>query len=87
MAKTAASLNEASLPTLFDPRDNMLAPAAMSLANPLLAAAAPIRPEECPPCFNCQLDAFPCSHFAPCNSYDGLCTCPPGFAGNNCSEP
>ncbi|KAI8604700.1 putative ABC transporter [Dissophora ornata] len=49
--------------------------------------AVPRRPEDCPPCFNCLLDAFPCSHFAPCNSYDGRCSCPPGFAGDNCSVP
>jgi hypothetical protein len=62
----------------------------MSIANPLMATAveaAPRRPEDCPPCFNCLLDAFPCSHFAPCNAYDGRCTCPPGFAGDNCSVP
>ncbi|KAK3842498.1 MAG: hypothetical protein J3R72DRAFT_368062 [Linnemannia gamsii] len=57
----------------------------MSLANPLLASAN--RPDDCPPCFNCLLDAFPCSHFAPCNAYDGRCSCPPGFAGDNCSVP
>ncbi|KAF9113682.1 hypothetical protein BGX27_001045 [Mortierella sp. AM989] len=60
---------------------------AMSLAIPLLAVAASDRPEGCPPCFNCLLDAFPCSHFSPCNAYDGRCTCPPGFAGDNCSVP
>jgi len=66
--------------------DMMFSPTGMTLANPLLAAA-PRRPEDCPPCFNCLLDAFPCSHFAPCNPYDGRCTCPPGFAGDNCSVP
>ncbi|KAF9570558.1 ATP-binding cassette sub- G member 2 [Mortierella alpina] len=66
--------------------DMMLPPGAMmSLANPLLAGTR--RPEDCPPCFNCLLDAFPCSHFAPCNPYDGRCTCPPGFAGDDCSAP
>ncbi|KAG0023451.1 hypothetical protein BGZ80_009402 [Entomortierella chlamydospora] len=60
---------------------------AMSLASPLLAVVATGRPEDCPPCFNCLLDAFPCSHFSPCNVYDGRCTCPPGFAGDNCSVP
>ncbi|KAG0357734.1 ATP-binding cassette sub- G member 2 [Gamsiella multidivaricata] len=63
----------------------------MSPANPFLASiiagADPRRPEDCPPCFNCLLDAFPCSHFAPCNRYDGRCNCPPGFAGDNCSVP
>ncbi|KAG0304130.1 hypothetical protein BGZ98_005903 [Dissophora globulifera] len=62
----------------------------MSLASPLLASmmmGAPDRPDNCPPCFNCLLDAFPCSHFSPCNSFDGRCSCPPGFAGDNCSVP
>ncbi|KAF9428734.1 hypothetical protein BGZ94_001269 [Podila epigama] len=57
----------------------------ISYANPFLVD--PERPKECPPCFNCQLEAFPCSHFAPCNPYDGRCVCPPGFAGDNCSVP
>lgn len=71
-------------------RSNSINSENTSLANPLMAndvAAAPRRPEDCPPCFNCLLDAFPCSHFAPCNAYDGRCTCPPGFAGDNCSVP
>ncbi|KAK3832080.1 MAG: hypothetical protein JOS17DRAFT_110833 [Linnemannia elongata] len=71
-------------------RSNSINSESTSLANPLMTsdvAAAPRRPEDCPPCFNCLLDAFPCSHFAPCNAYDGRCTCPPGFAGDNCSVP
>src|SRR4051812_3362860 len=27
--------------------------------------------EECPPCFNCLLPAFECTHFASCSEYDG----------------
>ncbi|KAF9920352.1 ATP-binding cassette sub- G member 2 [Linnemannia zychae] len=79
-------LKTASLMAL-SPGDNdmMLPVGSMSLANPLLANV--LRPADCPPCFNCLLDAFPCSHFAPCNPYDGRCTCPPGFAGDNCSVP
>ncbi|KAL1966387.1 hypothetical protein VTN77DRAFT_4529 [Rasamsonia byssochlamydoides] len=45
------------------------------------------RPPECPPCFNCQLDAFQCTQFAPCNKYTGKCLCPPGFGGDDCSTP
>ncbi|KAG0207816.1 hypothetical protein BGX33_006623 [Mortierella sp. NVP41] len=71
----------------FATLDRSLSSSSMSLANPLVAATAPRRPEDCPPCFNCLLEAFPCSHFAPCNAYDGRCTCPPGFAGDNCSIP
>lgn len=55
---------------------------AFSPASPLMAA-----PENCPPCFNCLLPAFPCSHFSTCNQYDGRCSCPPGFGGDNCSVP
>ncbi|KAL2001548.1 hypothetical protein VTN02DRAFT_1598 [Thermoascus thermophilus] len=45
------------------------------------------RPAECPPCFNCQLDAFQCTQFAPCHNYTGKCMCPPGFGGDDCSDP
>ncbi|KAL1990526.1 hypothetical protein VTN49DRAFT_6365 [Thermomyces lanuginosus] len=45
------------------------------------------RPPECPPCFNCQLDAFQCHQFAPCNNYTGKCSCPPGYGGDDCSTP
>lgn len=45
------------------------------------------RPPECPPCFNCQLDKFPCRHFSECNPYTGTCICPPGFGGDDCAEP
>ncbi|KAF9583258.1 ATP-binding cassette sub- G member 2, partial [Lunasporangiospora selenospora] len=62
-------------------------PGGVSLSSPLLYSMDPKRPEDCPPCFNCLLDAFPCSHFAPCNAFDGRCSCPPGFAGDDCSVP
>lgn len=77
-----------AIPIAMDPthsRDVFSAVGGISLANPLLAG--PDRPKDCPPCFNCLLEAFPCSHFAPCNAYDGRCVCPPGFAGDNCSVP
>lgn len=45
------------------------------------------RPDDCPPCFNCQLDAFQCAQFAHCNKYNGQCVCPPGFNGQDCSVP
>ncbi|KAM5445242.1 FAD-dependent urate hydroxylase [Microsporum audouinii] len=45
------------------------------------------RPPECPPCFNCQLDAFKCHQFGKCNKFNGKCDCPPGFGGDDCAEP
>lgn len=45
------------------------------------------RPADCPPCFNCQLDAFQCHQYASCNKFNGKCACPPGFGGEDCSEP
>ncbi len=50
------------------------------------------RPPECPPCpepscFNCQLPKFTCQNFGECNEYDGACTCPTGFGGQDCLAP
>lgn len=42
---------------------------------------------ECPACFNCQLDNYNCTHFAECNTFNGKCSCPPGFGGDDCSVP
>lgn len=44
------------------------------------------RPPECPPCFNCNLEAFQCAQFGTCNKYNGKCSCPPGFGGDDCSK-
>lgn len=43
--------------------------------------------DECPPCFNCMLPGFECLHFANCSQYDGKCSCPPGFGGDDCRQP
>lgn len=45
------------------------------------------RPEDCPPCFNCNLDDFVCHQFANCTKSSGKCACPPGFGGEDCTEP
>ncbi|KAI9825855.1 MAG: hypothetical protein M1832_000796 [Thelocarpon impressellum] len=45
------------------------------------------RPDDCPPCFNCLLPAFGCTQFATCDKYNGKCSCPPGFGGEDCSKP
>ncbi|KAI9335039.1 hypothetical protein DFJ73DRAFT_852417 [Zopfochytrium polystomum] len=45
------------------------------------------RPEECPPCFDCHLQAFPCVHFSTCSDLNGKCVCGAGFGGDDCSTP
>lgn len=45
------------------------------------------RPSDCPPCFNCNLDDFVCHQYANCTKASGKCACPPGFGGEDCSEP
>ncbi|KAI6970506.1 hypothetical protein KC332_g13226 [Hortaea werneckii] len=45
------------------------------------------RPDDCPPCFNCNLDDFTCLQFANCTKSSGKCSCPPGFGGDDCSAP
>lgn len=45
------------------------------------------RPEDCPPCFNCNLEDFTCLQYANCTKSSGKCSCPPGFGGDDCSEP
>jgi hypothetical protein len=45
------------------------------------------RPDGCPPCFNCNLEDFQCHQFAQCTKASGRCNCPPGFGGEDCSEP
>ncbi|KAF9893604.1 hypothetical protein FE257_010916 [Aspergillus nanangensis] len=42
---------------------------------------------ECPACFNCQLEKFQCAQFATCDKFSGKCECPPGFGGDDCSQP
>ncbi|KAF4629027.1 hypothetical protein G7Y89_g9123 [Cudoniella acicularis] len=45
------------------------------------------RPADCPPCFNCLLPAFGCGQYSECNQYNGKCSCPPGFGGDDCFSP
>lgn len=42
---------------------------------------------KCPPCFNCNLPNFECTQFSKCNAFTGMCECPDGFGGMDCSEP
>ena len=42
---------------------------------------------KCPSCFNCNTEADRCHQFATCNKYNGKCSCPSGFGGDDCSEP
>lgn len=41
----------------------------------------------CPRCFDCHYDEFKCQQYADCSSANGKCVCPPGFGGDDCSEP
>lgn len=45
------------------------------------------RPDNCPPCFNCNLENFKCQQFANCTRATGRCACPDGFGGEDCSQP
>jgi hypothetical protein len=45
------------------------------------------RPDDCPPCFNCNLEAFTCHQFANCTAATGRCACPEGWGGEDCSTP
>ncbi|CAG8956711.1 hypothetical protein HYFRA_00012255 [Hymenoscyphus fraxineus] len=45
------------------------------------------RPDNCPPCFNCLLPAFECGQFSDCNKFNGKCSCPPGYGGDDCLQP
>lgn len=45
------------------------------------------RPEDCPPCFNCNLDDFVCQQYGNCTQSSGKCSCPVGFGGEDCSQP
>jgi ABC-type multidrug transport system ATPase subunit len=45
------------------------------------------RPDDCPPCFNCLLPAHTCGQYADCNEFNGKCSCPDGFGGDDCLQP
>ena len=48
------------------------------------------RPDGCPPCpscFDCNKEVDTCIQYASCNKYNGKCSCPPGFGGDDCSQP
>lgn len=37
--------------------------------------------------FNCLLPAFTCGQYSECNQFNGKCSCPPGFGGDDCLSP
>ncbi|KAI9294554.1 putative ABC transporter [Neoconidiobolus thromboides FSU 785] len=43
--------------------------------------------DKCPPCFNCMLTDFKCYNYGVCNPNNGLCSCPIGFDGQDCTLP
>ncbi|EGC42721.1 ATP-binding cassette sub-family G member 2 [Histoplasma capsulatum var. duboisii H88] len=80
----ASILASSSLPWLASAFSNY------SDSSPLLSSRVLLqddRPKDCPPCFNCELEAFQCHQFAACNKYNGKCDCPAGFGGDDCTLP
>lgn len=57
------------------------------LLQPSILSLDDKRPEDCPPCFNCNLDNFVCQQYANCTKSSGKCACPPGFGGEDCGRP
>ena len=45
------------------------------------------RPDDCPPCFNCNLKTFQCHQFSNCTAATGRCSCPAGWGGDDCTTP
>lgn len=45
------------------------------------------RPDNCPPCFDCNSAKFECKQFGTCHKPDGRCECPPGWGREDCLEP
>lgn len=37
--------------------------------------------------FNCLLPAFTCGQYSECNKYNGKCSCPAGYGGDDCLSP
>lgn len=55
--------------------------------DPFQLFAREKRPEDCPPCFNCNLGDFKCMQYGNCTKSSGKCSCPSGFGGEDCSQP
>ncbi|CAG8514342.1 13989_t:CDS:10 [Ambispora leptoticha] len=67
--------------------DSLITPRALYLPQAKRSPLEDSPNKECPPCFDCHLSIFECSHFANCSDFDGKCQCPPGFGGEDCSKP
>ncbi|CAG8558234.1 14293_t:CDS:10 [Cetraspora pellucida] len=78
---------EKFLNSLITPRAAYLPQSHRSPLELGLWQTEPERDPKCPPCFDCHLKDFPCSHFTNCSDFSGRCECPPGFTGNDCSLP
>ena len=42
---------------------------------------------QCPSCFDCNKESDTCTQFASCKLYNGKCSCPAGFGGDDCALP
>ncbi|RMD41903.1 hypothetical protein DV735_g3247, partial [Chaetothyriales sp. CBS 134920] len=71
-------------------------PSSSAYLNLTSLAAAPSQLDDfvrldgcpvCPRCFDCHYDEFPCLQFANCSNANGKCVCPPGWGGDDCSQP
>jgi len=57
------------------------------LSDPGLSIFDVKRPDDCPPCFNCNLQDFQCHQFSNCTATTGRCSCVSGWGGEDCTTP
>jgi len=87
LASYLALLLVLPFPSLAKPQTGLYFTTANSLLGQDPFSLYDKRPEDCPPCFNCNLDDFQCLQYANCTESNGKCSCPPGYGGDDCSQP